>query len=269
MDIGDYIASNLVDVIGRIDGVGDVSVFGTGYAMRIWMNPALLEKFALMPSDITTALNAQNAQVSAGQLGALPALPGQQINASITARTKLKTAEEFENILLKVTPDGAAVLLKDVARVELGADNLGITLRLNGKPGAGMGIVLADGANATAVSDAVNAKLAELEPFFPNGLKAYISSDSTPFVRASIKEVLYALGEAILLVVLGGVGTVLGPVLGAVSLLLVEEVLKAITERWLLILGPLILIMVLVLRNGIAGLLAGKNDSDDGQGGAA
>ncbi|MBP6321885.1 MAG: efflux RND transporter permease subunit, partial [Giesbergeria sp.] len=202
VDIGDYLSSNLVDVIGRIDGVGDVSVFGTGYAMRIWMNPALLEKFALMPSDITTALNAQNAQVSAGQLGALPALPGQQINASITARTKLKTAEEFENILLKVTPDGAAVLLKDVARVELGADNLGITLRLNGKPGAGMGIVLADGANATAVSDAVNAKLAELEPFFPNGLKAYISSDSTPFVRASIKEVLYALGEAILLVVL-------------------------------------------------------------------
>ncbi len=202
VDIGDYLSSNLVDVIGRIDGVGDVSVFGTGYAMRIWMNPALLEKFALMPSDISAALNAQNAQVSAGQLGALPALPGQQINASITARTKLKTAEEFENILLKVTPDGAAVLLKDVARVELGADNLGITLRLNGKPGAGMGIVLADGANATAVSDAVNAKLAELEPFFPNGLKAYISSDSTPFVRASIKEVLYALGEAILLVVL-------------------------------------------------------------------
>ena len=202
VDIGDYIASNLVDVIGRIDGVGDVSVFGTGYAMRIWMNPALLEKFALMPSDIVAALKTQNAQVSAGQLGALPATPGQQINASITARTKLKTVQEFDNILLKVTPDGAAVLLRDVARVELGADNLNITLRLNGKPGAGMGIVLADGANATAVSDAVNAKLAELQPFFPNGLQSYISSDSTPFVRASIKEVLYALGEAILLVVL-------------------------------------------------------------------
>ena len=202
VDIGDYISSNLVDVIGRIDGVGDVSVFGTGYAMRIWMNPALLEKFALMPSDIVAALKTQNAQVSAGQLGALPATPGQQINASITARTKLKTVQEFDNILLKVTPDGAAVLLRDVARVELGADNLNITLRLNGKPGAGMGIVLADGANATAVSDAVNAKLAELQPFFPNGLQSYISSDSTPFVRASIKEVLYALGEAILLVVL-------------------------------------------------------------------
>ena len=202
VDIGDYIASNLVDVIGRIDGVGDVTVFGTGYAMRIWMNPALLEKFALMPSDIIAALNTQNAQVSAGQLGALPALAGQQINASITARTKLKTVDEFENILLKVDPSGAAVLLKDVARIELGADNLDITLRLNGKPGAGMGIVLADGANATAVSDAVNAKLAELQPFFPNGLTSYISSDSTPFVRASIKEVLYALAEAIALVVL-------------------------------------------------------------------
>ena len=202
VDVGDYLSTNLVDVIGRIDGVGDVRVFGTGYAMRIWMNPALLEKFALMPSDIITALNAQNAQVSAGQLGALPAMPDQQLNATITARTKLKTVEEFQNILLKVAPDGSAVRIKDVARVELGADNLAITSRLNGKPGAGMGIVLADGANATAVADAVNAKLAELQPFFPNGLTSFISSDSTPFVRASIKEVVFALGEAILLVVL-------------------------------------------------------------------
>ena len=201
-DIGDYLASNLVDVIGRIDGVGEVRVFGTEYAMRIWMNPALLQKFALMPSDIIAALNAQNAQISAGQLGALPATSGQQLNATITARTKLKTVGEFQNILLKVAPDGAAVLLKDVARVELGADNLSVTLRLNGKPGAGMGVVLADGANATAVSDAVNAKLAELEPYFPNGLTAFISSDSTPFVRASIREVVVALAEAIVLVVL-------------------------------------------------------------------
>ena len=202
VDIGDYISSNLVDVIGRIDGVGDVSVFGTSYAMRIWMDPAKLEKFALMPSDLISALNAQNAQVSAGQLGALPTAGDQQINATITARTKLRTAAEFENIFLKVQRDGSAVLMKDVARVELGADNLNITLRLNGKPGAGMGIVLADGANATAVSDAVNAKLAELQPFFPNGITSYISSDSTPFVRASIREVVYALGEAMLLVVL-------------------------------------------------------------------
>src|SRR5690606_40246897 len=124
------------------------------------------------------------------------------LNATITARTKLKTVDEFKNILLKVAPDGSAVLMKDVARVELGADNLSITSRLNGKPGAGMGIVLADGANATAVSDAVNAKLAQLQPFFPNGITSYISSDSTPFVRASIREVVYALGEAMVLVVL-------------------------------------------------------------------
>ena len=202
VDVGDYLSSNLVDVIGRVDGVGDVRIFGTGYAMRIWMNPALLQKFALMPSDLIAALNAQNAQVSAGQLGALPAPVNQQLNATITARTKLKTVDEFRNILLKVAPDGSAVLMKDVARVELGADNLSITSRLNGKPGAGMGIVLADGANATAVADAVNAKLAELQPFFPNGLTSFISSDSTPFVRASIREVVYALGEAILLVVL-------------------------------------------------------------------
>ncbi|WP_315127157.1 efflux RND transporter permease subunit [Comamonas antarctica] len=201
VDIGDYLTSNIVDVIGRVDGVGDIQVFGTGYAMRIWLDPAKLQKYALMPSDVIAALNNQNAQVSAGQLGALPAVADQQLNATITARTKLKTVDEFENILLKSSPEGAAVLLKDVARVELGADNLSITSRLNGRPGAGMGIVLADGANATAVSDAVNAKLAEMQPFFPNDLKPFISSDSTPFVRASIEEVVKALFEAMLLVV--------------------------------------------------------------------
>lgn len=201
VDIGDYLTSNIVDVIGRVDGVGDIQVFGTGYAMRIWLDPAKLQKYALMPSDVVTALNNQNAQVSAGQLGALPAVADQQLNATITARTKLKTVAEFEQILLKSSADGAAVLLKDVARVELGADNLSITSRLNGRPGAGMGIVLADGANATAVSEAVNAKLAEMQPFFPNDLKPFISSDSTPFVRASIEEVVKALFEAMLLVV--------------------------------------------------------------------
>ncbi|MEG0001135.1 efflux RND transporter permease subunit [Comamonas sp.] len=201
VDIGDYLTSNVVDVIGRVDGVGDIQIFGTGYAMRIWMDPAKLQKYALMPSDVITALNNQNAQVSAGQLGALPAVNDQQLNATITARTKLKTVQEFEAILLKSSADGAAVLLKDVARVELGADNLSITSRLNGRPGAGMGIVLADGANATAVSEAVNAKLAEMQPFFPNDLKPFISSDSTPFVRASIEEVVKALFEAMLLVV--------------------------------------------------------------------
>ncbi len=202
VDIGDYINSNLVDVIGRIEGVGDVNVFGTFYAMRLWMDPAKMEKYALMPSDIVTALNAQNAQVSAGQLGALPAVKDQQLNATITARTKLKTVDEFENIVLKASTDGSVVLVKDVARVELGAENLSIQAKLNGMRGAGMGIILADGANAMAVSDAVAAKLAEMKPYFPNEIEYFVSSDSTPFVRASIHEVVLALAEAMVLVVI-------------------------------------------------------------------
>jgi HAE1 family hydrophobic/amphiphilic exporter-1 len=202
VDIGDYISSNLVDVISRIDGVGDVATLGTPYAMRVWMDPAKLEKYALMPSDVGSAINAQNAQVSAGQLGALPAVGGQQLNATITARSKLQSREEFENIVLKVATDGSVVRLKDVARIELGAENLTITSRLNGRPGAGMGVVLADGANAMAVAEAVNAKIAELQPFFPYQLKPFTSYDTTPFVEASIDEVVKALAEAMVLVVL-------------------------------------------------------------------
>ncbi|MBN9340517.1 MAG: efflux RND transporter permease subunit [Comamonadaceae bacterium] len=202
VDIGDYINSNLVDVIGRIEGVGDINVFGTFYAMRIWMDPAKMEKYRLMPSDLVAALNNQNAQVSAGQLGALPAVKNQQLNATITARTKLKTPEQFEAIVLKTATDGAVVTIKDVARVELAADNLSIQAKLNGMRGAGMGIILADGANAMAVSDAVAAKLAELKPYFPNKIDYFVSSDSTPFVRASIHEVAVALAEAMALVVL-------------------------------------------------------------------
>ncbi len=202
VDIGDYISSNLVDVISRVDGVGDVATFGTPYAMRVWMDPAKLEKYALMPSDVGSAINAQNAQVSAGQLGALPAVGGQQLNATITARSKLQSRAEFENIVLKVATDGSVVRLKDVARIELGAENLTITSRLNGRPGAGMGVVLADGANAMAVAEAVNAKIAELRPFFPYQLKPFTSYDTTPFVEASIDEVVKALAEAMVLVVL-------------------------------------------------------------------
>jgi HAE1 family hydrophobic/amphiphilic exporter-1 len=155
-----------------------------------------------MPSDIGSAINAQNAQVSAGQLGALPAVGEQQLNATITARSKLQSKEEFEQIVLKSAADGATVRLKDVARIELGAENLTITSRLNGQPGAGMGVVLADSANAMAVADTVNAKIAELQPFFPYQLKPFTSYDTTPFVSASIEEVVKALLEAMVLVVL-------------------------------------------------------------------
>ncbi|MFA9283901.1 efflux RND transporter permease subunit [Comamonas sp. SY3] len=202
VDIGDYINASLVDVIGRLEGVGDINVFGTSYAMRIWMDPAKMEKFGLMPSDLANALNAQNAQVSAGQLGALPAVNNQQLNATITARTKLKTVDQFEDIVLKAATDGSVVTMKDVARVELGAENLNVQAKLNGMRGAGMGIILADGANAMAVSDAVAAKLAEMKPYFPNQIDYFVSSDSTPFVRASIHEVVAALGEAMVLVVI-------------------------------------------------------------------
>ena len=202
VDVGDYISSNLVDVISRIDGVGQVQTLGTGYAMRIWLDPDKLRKYALMPSDVGSALTAQNAQVSAGQLGALPASAGQQLNATISARSKLRTASQFEEVVLRATPDGAVVRLRDVARIELGAENLTVRSVLGGRPGAGMGVVLADGANAIKVAAAVKAKIAELEPLFPNQLKTYVSYDTTPFVSASIEEVVKALVEAMILVVL-------------------------------------------------------------------
>jgi hydrophobe/amphiphile efflux-1 (HAE1) family protein len=202
VDVGDYITSNLIDVISRLDGVGEVQTLGTGYAMRIWLDPDKLRKYSLMPSDVNAALQAQNAQVSAGQLGALPAIADQQLTATITARSKLQTVEEFGNVVLRATPDGAIVRIRDVARLELGAENLTVRSILGGKPGAGMGIVLADGANAVRVAEAVNAKVAELQPFFPYQLQTFVTYDTTPFVSASIEEVVKALLEAVLLVVL-------------------------------------------------------------------
>ena len=200
--IGDYLTSNVVDVIARVDGVGDVTVFGTNYAMRIWMDPALMEKYALMPSDLIVALNNQNVQVSAGQLGQLPAVKGQMLNATITARSKLQTVQEFQNIVLKAAQDGSVVTIDDVARVSLEGDNLTVKSILNGQPGAGMGIVLADGANAMKVAEDVQKKLDELSQYYPDGIKGVVSSDSTPFVRASIEEVVKTLAEAMVLVTL-------------------------------------------------------------------
>ena len=202
--IGDYISSTLLDSISRIDGVGEVKAMGSGYAMRIWLDPALLEKYSLMPSDVSTALEAQNTEVSAGQLGALPATAGQQLNATITARSKLQTAEEFRNVVVKSNSAGAVVLLGEVATVELGSDSYDVNSALNGKPSAAMGVQLATGANALEVGEAVKAKLAELEPYYPSEmqLKNVIAYDTTPFVSLSIEEVVKSLGEAIVLVVL-------------------------------------------------------------------
>lgn len=201
-DIADYIASNLVDIMSRLDGVGEVFTMGSAYAMRIWLEPEKLKQYALMPADIRLAVQAQNTEVSAGQIGALPALSGQQLSATITARSKLQTVEEFQNIVLKVAADGAVVRLGDVARVELGSESYNVRSRFKNAPAASMGIRLATGANALAVADLVKNKVTELAPFFPNGMEAAVSFDTTPFVRVSIDEVVKTLVEAIILVVL-------------------------------------------------------------------
>ncbi|WP_377155045.1 efflux RND transporter permease subunit [Roseateles sp. UC29_93] len=201
-DLSDYVAANVQDPISRVEGVGDTTLFGSQYAMRIWLDPDKLNSFKLTPLDVKTAVQAQNAQVSAGQLGGLPAVPGQQLNATITAQTRLKTAEEFEAILLRTQTDGSAVRLRDVARVELGSESYATVARFNGKPAAGLAIKLATGANALDTVKGIDARLEELSRFFPPGVKVIKPYDTTPFVRISIEEVIKTLIEAVVLVFL-------------------------------------------------------------------
>src|SRR5690606_8836143 len=144
-DVSDYLTSNIQDPLSRVDGVGDVNVFGAPHAMRIWLNPQRLAAMSLMPGDVVNAINAQNSEVAAGDVGGLPAPKGQMLNATVTAQSKLQTPEEFENIVLKTLPDGSTVRIKDVARVELGAENYSVITRVNGHPGAGMAISLSPG----------------------------------------------------------------------------------------------------------------------------
>ena len=201
-DISDYVAANMKDAISRTSGVGDVQLFGSQYAMRIWMDPNKLNNFQLTPVDVISALKAQNAQVAAGQLGGTPPVKGQQLNASIVAQTRLTNTEEFGNILLKVNQDGSQVRLRDVARIELGGENYDVIAKFNGQPASGLGIKLATGANALDTANAIRAELAKMEPFFPSGLKIVYPYDTTPFVKISINEVVKTLVEAILLVFL-------------------------------------------------------------------
>lgn len=201
-EIADYVASHIQDPLSRVNGVGEVQLFGPQHAMRIWIDPQKMQSVRMSIADITAAIRAQNAEVSAGQLGARPAVEGQQLNATVTAQTRLETAEQFQNILLRVNEDGSQVRLKDVARVEIGAENYQTIGRYNGSPASGIAIRLAVGANALDTADGVRERLAELEPFFPAGLKAVIPYDTTPFVRLSINEVIKTLIEAIVLVVL-------------------------------------------------------------------
>ncbi|ECS6442068.1 efflux RND transporter permease subunit [Salmonella enterica subsp. enterica serovar 4,[5],12:b:-] len=201
-DISDYVASNIKDSISRLNGVGDVQLFGAQYAMRIWLDANLLNKYQLTPVDVINQLKVQNDQIAAGQLGGTPALPGQQLNASIIAQTRLKDPEEFGKVTLRVNTDGSVVHLKDIARIELGGENYNVVARINGKPASGLGIKLATGANALDTATAIKAKLAELQPFFPQGMKVVYPYDTTPFVKISIHEVVKTLFEAIILVFL-------------------------------------------------------------------
>ncbi|WP_413507774.1 efflux RND transporter permease subunit [Serratia proteamaculans] len=201
VDINDYLVSSLQDPLSRVDGVGETTVFGAQYAMRIWLDPLRLTSYGLMPSDVQAAVEAQNAQVTSGELGSLPTEPGQAMNATVTAQSRLQTPEQFSNIILRTNTDGSAVYLRDVARVEIGAENYQNQTRLNGYPAAGISIQLASGANALAVAESVRAEVERMTPQFPAGLKVAYPRDSTPFVTVSIEGVVQTLIEAIILVV--------------------------------------------------------------------
>ena len=201
-DIADFIYSTVQDPIRRVQGVGDTQLFGSEYAMRIWLDPNKLNYFNLSIEEITAAIQAQNAQVTAGQLGALPATEGQELNATITAQSRLKTPEQFQNILVRVNTDGSNVLLKDVAKVEIGAADYNFLSRYDGKPAAGLGIYLATGANQLDTSAQVDQKIQELSQIFPEDIKFAYPYDTTPFVKLSINNVIHTLIEAIILVVI-------------------------------------------------------------------
>jgi len=201
-DIANYVASNIQDPLSRIPGVGSMNLFGTQYAMRIWLDPVKLTKYQLTPIDVSDAIRAQNVQISGGQLGGTPAVQGQALSATINQATMLRTPEEFNRILLKVQPDGASVRIGDVARVALGPENYNVDVRYNGKSASGLGIQLAPNANALDTAERVRARLAELGEFFPPGLRTVYPNDVTPFIETSIEGVAHTLIEGIVLVFL-------------------------------------------------------------------
>ena len=202
IDISDFLVANVQDPLSRTAGVGDFQVFGAQFAMRIWLDPARLINFGLTPSDVAAAVRAQNVQVSSGEMGALPAVPGQQLNATIIGPSYLQTVEDFGAILIRVRADGAQVRLRDIARIEIGGENYSISSLLDGKPASGIGIRLASGANALDTAAAVRATIDRLRPSFPAGLEVVYLQDTTPFVKRSIKSVIMTLLEAVVLVFL-------------------------------------------------------------------
>jgi multidrug efflux pump len=201
-DISDFLVANVQDPISRTPGVGDYQVFGAQFAMRIWLDPAKLVNYGMTPGDVAAAVRAQNVQVSSGEMGALPAVPGQQLNATIIGPSYLQTPEQFGSILLRVRPDGAQVRLRDVARVEIGSENYAFSTLYNGQPASGIGIRLASGANALDTAAAVRETIERLRPTFPAALEVVYPLDTTPFVRLSITSVVHTLVEAVVLVFL-------------------------------------------------------------------
>ena len=201
-ELSDIMSSSIEERIERLDGVGSVQSFGSGYAMRIWLDPDQMQKYQLVPSDVTAAIQAQNAQVAAGSIGATPVVRGQQLKASIVAQTQMTSADEFKKIILKTAPDGSVVRLGDVARVEIGLEKYGQSSTYNGMPAAGFGVQLASGANAITTADAVHAELDSLAGSLPEGVEIAYSYETTPFVELSIEKVVHTLIEAVVLVFL-------------------------------------------------------------------
>lgn len=201
-DVADYLVSNLQDTLARLNGVGDVNVFGSQYAMRVWMDPHKLASYALTPDDVESAIEAQNTEVAAGEVGAQPQPETQMLNATVTGRSRLQTPEQFSNITLKTLSDGSTVRVGDVARVEIGAESYNASSRVNQHPGAGIGIYLAPGADALETAELVKATVDEAARSFPAGLKYAYANDATNFIKLSVEEVVKTLIEAIILVVI-------------------------------------------------------------------
>ncbi|MFA6920665.1 MAG: efflux RND transporter permease subunit [Gallionella sp.] len=200
--LGSYATASVVDSLRRVPGVGEVLLFGTEYSMRLWLKPEKLQHYNLSPADVSAAVRAQNSQLATGEMGQLPAAPGQELNAIIVTRSRLSTPEEFGDIIIRTNPDGSSLRVKDVARVELGAQDYSRTARIDGQPTAAMAIRLSPGANALSTVKGVNEKMTELAKFFPKSINWTVPYDTSKFIDVSISEVLKSLAEALLLVVL-------------------------------------------------------------------
>ena len=230
-DLSDYIATNMQDTLARTEGVGDFMLFGSQYAMRIWLDPQKLNSFQLTPGDVANAIRTQNVQVSSGQLGGLPALEGAQLTATVIGKSRFQTIPEFENILLKVNPDGSQVRLSDVAEINLGAENFSITADYNGNPSSGMALRLATGGNLLDTVARVESVISDFEPFMPEGVKVVYPYDTSPVVEASISSVVHTLFEAIVLVFLVMKGVNLIPAALAAGAILAFGVFFSFSEK--------------------------------------